>query len=368
MNLHLFNDEKVVNRTMAYFEEALPNKNKFIVLIPKKNYQLKYVTPFKNLYCLVYGSKEFWSEIGDIGKYKNVIIHFLDEVKAKFICNINHDNIIWVAWGADLYNLFLERKGYVLYQDKNVKKYGYSIKRKLFYPLTKILDYGKFSTFKKAIQKINSFAGLEVDFSLLKRYYPKLVHLKYIYFFYYPIDHILSNEIEIKSDKDIMVGNSGSLTANHEMVFSILSQLENIQKYKIYCPLSYGNKKYINYVKFLGQNYFCNKFIPLINFLPLEKYNKILMGCNSFVYGNFRQEAVGNIVIALYLGKKVFLHKRNPLFDYYKSLGVKLFELSDLPNEVSSFLDRKDQLENKRILWNYNNYNLLIKLIQIEFQ
>ena len=38
-----------------------------------------------------------------------------------------------------------------------------------------------------------------------------------------------------------------------------------------------------------------------------------LLSADVFIYGNWRQEAVGNILIALFIGGKVFLDEKNPL-------------------------------------------------------
>ena len=37
------------------------------------------------------------------------------------------------------------------------------------------------------------------------------------------------------------------------------------------------------------------------NFLPLKEYNNLMLSFGIAIYGNFRPEAVGNILISIYL-------------------------------------------------------------------
>ena len=42
-------DEKVISRTIQYFEEALPGQNRFVIMIPFLGYQCKYVNIQKTI-------------------------------------------------------------------------------------------------------------------------------------------------------------------------------------------------------------------------------------------------------------------------------------------------------------------------------
>ena len=72
---------------------------------------------------------------------------------------------------------------------------------------------------------------------------------------------------------------------------------------------------YANYISKVGEQYFGRKFNAIRDFMPLEEYNKFLLSADVFIYGNWRQEAVGNILIALFIGGKVFLDEKNPLYN-----------------------------------------------------
>ena len=151
-----------------------------------------------------------------------------------------------------------------------------------------------------------------------------------------------------------MVNHSASVSGNHAGVFKRLSELELGTK-KIIVPVSYGNKTYASYLEDLGASLFGPKAIMIKEFMELSKYNELLCDCNVFIYGHYRQEAVGNILVALYLGGKVFLYERNPLYGFYKSLGLNLFSIdADLNSESIRTKLSVDQInENKRILNDY---------------
>ena len=104
------------------------------------------------------------------------------------------------------------------------------------------------------------------------------------------------------------------------------------------------------------------------NFLLLDDYNQLLLSANIFIYGNWRQEAVGNILIALYLGGKVFLDKRNPLLNFYKSLGLTLFDIEELSDEhLNSKLSSETINDNRKILKQFYSKERLISLIRENF-
>ena len=65
-----------------------------------------------------------------------------------------------------------------------------------------------------------------------------------------------------------------------------------------------------------------------------------------------RQQAVGNISAALLRGGKVFLRPENPIYNYYTSLGVKLFKFSDdlTLGDLNSPLSSSDVLLNKETM------------------
>ncbi len=371
MILHLFDDEKVVNRTIAYFEEFLPGQNKFIVLIPHKKYIPLYVNSI-NADFQVSGDNAFWNSVGDIDCYDEIIIHFLNLAKIRFINSINHSNITWFEWGADLYNQLLEPKGFQLYRDKKevlVCTDSHNKRYRYLEPLYKILRLARFKKTIDAIKKIKNFAGLDFELDLLMHYYPQFSQLKKKDFFYYPIDDIIPYNfatIKKETNENIMLGNSSSPSGNHSYALKLLSNLD-IGNRKVVIPLSYGNAQYRDYIVQCGRKFIGNNSFPLLEFLSLDEYNDIMNSCDYFIYANLRQEAFGNILVALYLGKKVFLDACNPLYDYLRSLSLAIYSLDSLKRENFRSLN-DDQVQNNRdIIMKYYSKERLQRIISSQY-
>lgn len=374
MRLHIVPDEKVINRSIELFEEVFPDENTFIVLVCKGLRSPKYVKKdFGNVLFLEYDTKLFWNAVGDINRYQSIIIHFLSGDSVNFLNRIKHHNIYWIAWGADLYSGLLEERGYKLYESVDILwriskwKIPYFI-YKLVYKIRRKINTDKMLTGAK---KVHYFVpdSMYDEYPLLLSYYPELAHLEYRDFFYYPIDDILGEDLinTTSIGRSVIIGNSSSPTGNHLSVISYLRNFSLGDK-DIIVPLSYGNKSYAALVEQEGMYAFGKNFKVVKNFLLLDDYNQLLLSANIFIYGNWRQEAVGNILIALYLGGKVFLDKRNPLLNFYKSLGLTLFDIEELSDEhLNSKLSSETINDNRKILKQFYSKERLISLIRENF-
>lgn len=374
MRLHIVPDEKVINRAIKAFDSVFPDENIFIVILRGGNVRPQYVKELKNVYFSAYGNAAFWNIVGDINKYTAIIVHFFTSESVKFVMSINHPDIYWIAWGADLYNGLLESRGFQLYADKKIlwrispKKIPYL----LYTLLYKILLHKRVYNMCKAVQKIHYFVpdSMYDEYPLLLSYYPEFAHLEYKDFFYYPIDEILGPTLYLSKTKgnNIIVGNSSSPSGNHILVFQRLKDLDILHDRKVLVPLSYGNMRYADYITKNGKLYLGDKFVAVRHFMPLEEYNRFLLSANIFIYGNWRQEAVGNILIALFIGGKVFLEEKNPLFNFYKSQGLAIFCMSELTEKQCLFpLSEEDVATNRRILEKLYSKKRLYRLIKENF-
>lgn len=372
MRLHILPDEKVVDRTIMSFEHVFPNDNKYIVLSP--NGVCSYVkTVNPNLYVVKYNTDDFWNLIEDASKYNSIIIHYLSKESVSFINRINHNNIYWIEWGADLYNSLLEPKGFKLYtneKDLVPYLYGNEIKRILkrirlfFLPPQSIL---------RAIKKVRYFVpdSMYDEYPLLLSYYPQFSHLKYREFFYYPINQVVSEKYRNRQchGNNIIVGHSGAFTDNHLETLRCLSNAKLDDSIKVKVPLNYGGTEaYRKFVIQQGNALLPKNFLPLTHFLQLDEYNEYLLDASFFIFNNTRQEAVGNILVALYFGGKVFINDVSPLLHFYKKLGLHIFPTSVLKTDNwQEPLSQSEILENRKII--NDNYSLerLYQLIAENF-
>lgn len=121
MRLHILPDEKIINRTIVYFEKVWPLQNTYLVLLPKGKKTCKHIDPSisKNIIVGDINSPQVINVKNQIIGYGSIIVHYLTSEAASLINHIEHNNIMWIEWGGDMYNSFLMRKGFTLYSDYN---------------------------------------------------------------------------------------------------------------------------------------------------------------------------------------------------------------------------------------------------------
>jgi hypothetical protein len=366
MILHLVHDEKIINRTISIFEEVAPKNNLFVVFT---RHELKHVTNLDNVILFKEFEKKHSKTV-----FSTVIVHFLNSRKIRFINKYIDKNIPinWIIWGNDLYNKLLYPKGFELYDRESsyYKKFKNSFFNNIF---DKIIANFKTIKIEKFISKRIDYIitdSTKVDYKMLIEYYPNLRNKLWKEFFYYPIETILGEELSQKwvEGNNIQIGNSASITNNHEYAIRFLSKL-NVGDKKVFVPVSYsGTKQYIDSIKNKGNEYFGSNFNAMENFLPLKEYNNLMLSFGIAIYGNFRQEAVGNILISIFLGAKVFLPKYNPLFLWANKLGVIIFELESISQEQIDYpLDDVSRNHNRSLLQDLYNEVRLKKLIVKNF-
>ena len=373
MKLHIINNEKITQRTISVFEKVFPGDNKFIVLdtvIERFN-----TTCFNSEIVFVgpRDKKGFWKAVGDISSYQHVIIHFLSYEVINLFGKATHPSIYWIEWGADLYINMLQPRGFKLYEDPDyamrkmmpqfplaIVKILYGIRRKQYQ-----LKYQDF------VHRVKYFVpdSMPGEYNLLLSYYPEYTQLQYRNFFYYPVDIIIKDKTLLSKGNGIMINHCATLTGNHLDVINRLSRL-NVNNKKIVIPVSYGNRAHAIEIEKKAFAIWKENLCVIKDFLPLSEYNKILESCDVFIYGHYRQEAVGNILIALYLGGKVFLHNNNPLYGFYKSIGLVIFSIEDdLTTEaINSKLTKEDIAHNKNTIEEYYSETRLLELTLESFK
>lgn len=365
MILHLVNDEKIINRTISIFDEAFPSENLFVVC--NKTGGFKYVTKQKNVLNRV----EFLEKKNQY-KFSKVYIHFLNKRKMDIIKELSLDDaaVYWIVWGADLYNKLLEPVGFKIFDNsssyfKRVNRFNHIRKRAKNF-LRKKKAKQTISFIKEHIDYIVT-DSTENDYDYLLKYYPELKHIPWKDFFYYPIDEILSGELINASvfGNDIMIGNSASQTNNHEYAMKHLLNLD-LSNRKVYLPLSYSVKKdYLKAVVKFGKKNLKSNFTPIFDFMPLKAYNELQASISVAIFGNWRQEAIGNILISLYLGAKVFLPSQNPIVEWANIHGLKVFTLEEMTQDmIDTPLSNEYKNKNKEILIALYNKERMIQLIR----
>ena len=216
----------------------------------------------------------------------------------------------WLIWGADVYAYTLQRRGWRARVSERVRA---SIIRRVGYLLTYIPG-------DVALARQWYGAGGDYRECLL---YPSNVWQAP------PSDISLQREVNSGRVLNIIVGNSADPANNHEDAFLRIQRVDN-GSFRIYCPLSYGDKGYADRVAAIGRELFGDRFFPLVDFMSLDQYRSFLASMDVAVFAHQRQQGLGNMIQLLGLGKIVFMRSTVTQYEMFRSLGVAVFDLDRL--------------------------------------
>lgn len=376
--VHISDDEKFVDNIYWQFEKLYPGQNTFYILVDNKEVDLKYTVKKDNI--IIVERKHYKDLIGEFKRNMVVFLHNLEEYKAQIVIESPEEIIfVWMFFGVEYYSYldksnvygklssryknqwlktFLKRKVEILFL-----KYYTFINNKI-HPRTLI---------RKASQKIKYFATIsKEDYNLVRDEVNK--EFKHFVYSYYPLEFIIK-EINIEdiqnSNNSILVGNSSFLSNNHFEAFQILNQFD-VEDRKVIVPLSYGDSDYRNEVIKRGSELFEEAFAPVLNFMPLADYNKMLSNCNIAIFNSYRQQAIGNIVALLWMGAKVYLDERNTFYQYLKRKKVIVFSINkDLNSQNKDALCplKSFEIEENRMILRKNlSSEVLLKALRNQIE
>ena len=127
---------------------------------------------------------------------------------------------------------------------------------------------------------------------------------------------------------NLQIGNSANPSNNHAEVFDILRPFRNTA-IRIHAPLSYGNTRHALKVAEEGQARFGDKFVAMTAFLPFDEYLEFLAKIDIAVFNHDRQQAMGNTITLLGLGKKVYIRENASPWHLFQRLGITVYSVSE---------------------------------------
>jgi dTDP-N-acetylfucosamine:lipid II N-acetylfucosaminyltransferase len=239
----------------------------------------------------------------------------------------------WVIWGGDLYSYLLNEKDF---------------KTKLKFLPRNILV-------KKIVEIIT---GIPAIHKLAENTFD--INVEYSYAFYpNPVDYEILDKAKNRTDEvkkgnqmRILVGNSAGPTNNHIDIFEKLRRFKK-HDIKLIVPLSYGNMDYAEKVKKVGEDFFGEKFYPLLQKLSAEKYSELLSSVDVCVMNHNRSQGMGNIRALLYLGKKVYIRSGYAHYNFFKRKGITVFDtklISSQSFERFVHMDSEKKAKNQELI------------------
>ncbi|MCT7636397.1 TDP-N-acetylfucosamine:lipid II N-acetylfucosaminyltransferase [Aliarcobacter butzleri] len=336
MILHLTRKEKFTKPFIDLLKENFDVNKHFFLLVGgqnKKEFELEDNSYIKTLH----NKKEFLKYFIEFNKkmYKadKIIIHGLSQPYNIVYLFFNPwllKKTYWVMWGNDLYSYLKPR---------------ITFKQKLLEVIIK-------QVIKKMAHFITYIKG---DYELAQKWYG--AKGEYHECFMYPSN--LYKEYDIKPKEhdtiNIQLGNSADPTNNHIDVLKQFAKYkdENIQ---IFVPLSYGNEEYAKEVIAYGEELFREKFIPLREFMPFEKYLEFLSEIDIAIFTHKRQQAMGNIITLLGLGKKVYIRSDITPWELFNDIDVQVFDVDDIKIDLIGEQIKKENQQKIKEYFSKENY------------
>lgn len=346
---HMILDQKFIDNAISIFDGLSEIENEYLLVSHTGKVALitarERVTVFKSQTARL---RYVFTHAPDI-----LILHslFFGATLVPFVSR--HAAIVWVSWGQDLYKDEAERFAF-----------SYPMRHSLFMPETRKWKKSQKAALRSrvrtamqsivrnlfrsyAVQRIGYISTcLPYEFPLVQRKYP---HLKR-----FPFDYIDETAVALPKCNgfNILVGNSASINCNHLDVIRTLAE-RRLKLEKVVAPLSYaGSKDYVAAVITAGREAFGDNFVPLVSFMGIDEYTRLLRSCGNAIMGFLRQQATKNIQLLLYQGTRIFFYKNAEIFKFFKESGFSVFSIEDdlADSMLRSPLSEEEVTGNRRLL------------------
>ena len=340
MILHLTRKEKFTKPFIEFIRKYFDIKEHFFLLIggqQNKEFEIqedKHIKVIKNKNDFI---KYFINFNIKMYRADKIIIHGLSQPYSVAYLFFNPwllRKCYWIIWGADLYGYLTE---------KNTRK-------------EKLIEQMK----QNIIPKIGNFVtNTRGDYELAKKWYG--AKGRYIKCFNYPSNLYKEYNINEKqhSSINIQIGNSAAPSNNHLDIFRKLSKFKN-KDINLFVPLSYGDKEYANDIILKGKEIFGDKFKPMTKFMPFHEYLEFLTNIDIAIFNHKRQQAFGNIITLLGLGKKVYIHKNSTLNDVFNEDKIIVYNTNNINIDLLDTIIQKNNIT--KVKANFSEQTLIKSL------
>lgn len=330
--LHVLSDSPYTYKFVKFIERNFDsNKHMFIIFCSSKTSEyLEFYRTNDN--CIVTTNKTIYFKYRTEFKLsKKVILHQMNHPRMMlallFFYPDIFNKIIWSIWGGDVY--------FYKYKTGSLKDNLIELLRKIVIKKIPIITSWVRGDYQRVVDVYNTRA------KYIKSKYPSPIDFKNIY--------DIPERVKKNGEIVILVGNSADPSNEHILTYKLLEKYKN-NNIKVCSVLSYGgDKNYIKNVIEVGNKIFRGKFEPILNYMDFEAYLQFLASCDVCVLNHKRQQGLGNQVVFLALGKKLFISNATSPFKYYSDLGINIHSTESIKNFTFSQLimqDKKSKDEN----------------------
>jgi len=338
--LHIIRNDKFIPRFIDFMEEHISDfgRHVFFIFGDTNQYQIRR-RPNVLIVSELKKSMRAINLIRYMARAEKIILHglFIDQITLLLAFQSwLLKKCYWIIWGGDLYRY---RNRYSIW---NPRLFIYEVLHAFV-----IKRVGHLVTYMKGEYE-----------SAVKIYGAKG---EYHECFTYPSN--LYRQIVCESRKNstinIQIGNSATETNQHIEILGMLSEIKDCD-IRLFLPLSYGDEDYAKKVIAYGKSVFNDKFVPMTDFLPFDEYINFQSQVDIAIFNHDRQQAFGNTIALLGMGKKVYMNKETTSWRALRGLGLNIFDIKQFDlTPISSVLAE----ENRNIISKYfSEDNLTLQL------
>lgn len=269
--------------------------------------------------------------VQQLHRARKVMLHGLFDIRVALIlalCPWLLTKCYWAIWGGDLYQYTQATNTWRLRIEEVVRRF---VIRRL----------GHLVTYIKG------------DVDLARKWYrARGVHHECLMYLSNVVDPTTVAVSGTKADKNglrILLGNSADPSNNHTEVLERLRPYKD-ENIKVFTPLSYGDPTNAEQVISQGEQWFGGKFVPLTDFMAFDQYLEFLKSLNVAIFNHQRQQAMGNTITLLGMGKTVFMRSDVSHWQFLCGLGITLNDVAKLKLPP---IDTDAAQENSRIVQSY---------------
>lgn len=324
--IHIMLDEKFNDMAIRQFEEAVPGIHEYWIVASRL------ILTKCPLACKC-APEELVLRLNR-SDFVGVIFHSLPLEHYKFLHFIPDGKcVIWLGWGYDYYWLLNheDEASRILPKTKSLRTLPVvaRVKGALISIVNRCLPR-KNNGAVIDLARVDYFSPvLDLEYKMVLRHVP--LTAKYIEWNYGTAEDDLSlPDMKFSSGRNILAGNSASATNNHVELFEAIRDQVDLTGRKVVTPLSYGDPYYRDKIIDCGKLILGDSFLPLTDFMARGEYMEIMKSCGFVVMNHLRQQALGNICMAMLMGAKIYLNNGNPLMDWFKARGAVLGAIEEL--------------------------------------
>ena len=357
MNLHIVPDNVFINKFYENLQESGTVENNRIV-VRTNNKELKYVKydlPFARLY-----SPRFNELTGETKNYRKVFIHQFTPLLYRWVSNNPFTELNWMVWGADLYSL--PSVNAELYEALTFKKYinkSFTIKAFLYRAKVALLHDAYRENAYRKVNNVLTWMASEYDFAM--QHLPALRASHQFFFYENDVPYAALDEMLKRDDRyprkirpTYILGNSATAELNHLDAVALIDA-QGVSA-DLVVPISYGNSNYSRYLKkelvYKGGDL---RFID--EYMSFQEYLTFLNSTDGLIMHNIRPQGYGNILMMMYLGKKIFLNPKNISIPELTKGGLSWRPVGEIINENGG-----NWLQNRSAVTRLLSHDTLLKI------